>query len=246
MNKKKIITLALVAIISVVAIAGASLAYFTDKDAKDNVFTTGKVDITLDEDFDENNNLLLPGTVSRNNLKKRVSISVEEGSVPAYVWYEWLIPAALDNIESAGGNILHVNSAGSTWDKYRENEGYWADDQTEALPLEKTWDHEPAFAGTNGFLGTETIDGVVYNKYAVLYHGIVNPGEETSIGMAQVYMDKHIDTDANGNYTYKGNAIDFDFSKDIHLIVRAYGIQASGFADVYAAYAAYNEQYPNN
>lgn len=47
--KKKIISLCLVAALVVVAIAGTSLAYFTDKDAKTNTFTLGNVDIELNE-----------------------------------------------------------------------------------------------------------------------------------------------------------------------------------------------------
>lgn len=47
--KKKILALCVVAIIAVTAIAGASLAYLTDNEAKTNVFTVGKVDIELTE-----------------------------------------------------------------------------------------------------------------------------------------------------------------------------------------------------
>lgn len=47
--KKKIISLCLVAALAVVAIAGTSLAYFTDKDEKTNTFTLGNVDIELTE-----------------------------------------------------------------------------------------------------------------------------------------------------------------------------------------------------
>ena len=53
--KKKIVSIALVACLALMAIAGASLAYFTDTDAEENVFTTGKVDIDLVETFDEEN-----------------------------------------------------------------------------------------------------------------------------------------------------------------------------------------------
>lgn len=49
MTKKKIITLALAAIVAVTAIAGASLAYFTDTKTAKNVITMGNVKITLDE-----------------------------------------------------------------------------------------------------------------------------------------------------------------------------------------------------
>lgn len=45
--KKKIVTICLVAIVAVTAIAGASLAYLTDTKTEDNVFTVGKVEIDL-------------------------------------------------------------------------------------------------------------------------------------------------------------------------------------------------------
>ena len=53
--KKKILALSMCIALAAIAIVGASLAYFTDTDAKTNVFTTGKVDITLNENFDEDN-----------------------------------------------------------------------------------------------------------------------------------------------------------------------------------------------
>ena len=49
MTKKKILALALVAVIAVTAIAGASLAYFTDTKTAENTFTMGNVKIVLDE-----------------------------------------------------------------------------------------------------------------------------------------------------------------------------------------------------
>ena len=45
--KKKIFMITLAACLVVLSIAGTSLAYFTDTDAKSNVFTAGNVDITL-------------------------------------------------------------------------------------------------------------------------------------------------------------------------------------------------------
>lgn len=240
--KKKIVTCSLVVALLVIGVIGASLAYFTDTDKADNVFTTGKVNITLNENFDEDNAKLLPGSSTKNNIQKEVWIKNESDSEDAYVWYEWLIPAALDSTDGSTGtnNIIHVNSKGSTWDKYRENSKYWADGQTEALPLEKTWDH--TLTGTvQGFVGTETVDGIVYNKYVALYHGKLAPNAETTVAMSQVYMDSKVDTNNNGQYTINGNVIDYDFSKGVHIIVRAYGIQAAGFADVYEAYAAYTK-----
>ena len=47
--KKKILSVALAASLAAVAVVSSSLAYFTDTDQKDNVFTVGNVDITLTE-----------------------------------------------------------------------------------------------------------------------------------------------------------------------------------------------------
>ncbi len=52
--KKKIMSLCLVAVLAVTAIAGATLAYFTDEDSAKNVFTTGGVDIEIVEKKYEN------------------------------------------------------------------------------------------------------------------------------------------------------------------------------------------------
>lgn len=49
MTKKKIVSLCLAAVLVVMAIAGATVAYFTDTDTKDNTFTVGNVKIDLTE-----------------------------------------------------------------------------------------------------------------------------------------------------------------------------------------------------
>lgn len=241
--KKKLTAIALVVALLAVAVIGGTLAYFTDTDNADNVFTTGKVDISLVENFDEENAKLLPGSQTKNAVQKEVSIKLEDGSEDSYVWYEWLIPSALDSTDGSTGtnNIIHVNSYGATWDKYRES--YAGEDG--ALPREKTWDHDPEnelgiAVGPQGYFRTEVIDGVKYNVYVVLYHGKLSAGEETTKAMSQVYMDPKVDTNEDGDYIIDGVVIGHDFSKGVHIIVRAYGIQADGFANVYEAYKAYN------
>ena len=88
--KKKIVTCSLVVALLVIGVIGASLAYFTDTDAKDNVFTTGKVDISLDENFEQNSKLI-PATGSaqkgtlENGVDKEVAVKVESGSEDTYV-----------------------------------------------------------------------------------------------------------------------------------------------------------------
>lgn len=53
--KKKLVTVCLVACMAVTAVAGGTLAYFTDEAKKDNTFTVGNVDITLSETYVDKN-----------------------------------------------------------------------------------------------------------------------------------------------------------------------------------------------
>ena len=48
-TKKKILSVGLAASLAAIAVVGSSLAYFTDKDYKDNTFTIGNVGIVLTE-----------------------------------------------------------------------------------------------------------------------------------------------------------------------------------------------------
>lgn len=250
--KKKITAIFLCVALVAIAIVGASLAYFTDKDEATNTFTMGNVKIDLQETFDPDTAVLRPGSQTTNKIEKKVWIE-NTGTEDAYVWYEWYIPSALDSIDGSTGtnNILHVNSNGYTWDKYRENSKYWPEGQTEALPLEKTWDHDPETelklnVGPEGFIRTEVVDGVKYNVYLALYHGVLDPNAETTVAMNGAYLDSKVDNaiDAYGNvyYTINGKKIEYDFTQNINIIVKAYGIQAAGFDDVYAAYNAYAAQ----
>ena len=250
--KKKIVALCLCVALAVVAIGGATLAYFTDTDDATNTFTVGKVDITLNETFDKNNAKLMPGV----DVNKDVSITLNEGSSDAYVWYLWKIPADLDSIDGTTGtnNALHVNSLGRTWDTYRKNPNYWAEGQTEALPLDQTWDHDPETelgltAGPEGYLYTEENNGVNYHVYAALYHGKLSAGQTTTEAMTKVYLDTSVNQDEGGYYQIirKGEQAGQkhylpSLPNNAKIIVEAYAIQADGFDDVYAAYKAYQAQ----
>ena len=229
--KKKILALALIVCLAIIAVAGATLAYFSDTDTKTNIFTSGKVDITLNEVFDAETAQLIPGV----DIQKDVTISLSKDSIDTYVWYTYAIPAALDN-DDASMNIIHVNHAGRNWLAYRENQKYWAEGQIEATPADQCWivDHEVK--------KNVEIDGVLYNVYTVLYNGVLKAGETTTIGMTKVYCDTKVDFDnEKGVYTIHGQPIGFDLN-NVKIIVTAYGIQAATFESVEEAYAAYNTQ----
>lgn len=60
--KKKILMLAIAACLIVLSIAGSSLAYFTDTDAKTTTFTSGNVDINLNFNADAvKSEVMFPG-----------------------------------------------------------------------------------------------------------------------------------------------------------------------------------------
>lgn len=247
MNKRKIVLLASALCMVAILAIGGTLAYFTDTDEETNTFTIGNVKIDLKETFDEKNAVLRPGSQTTNKIEKKVWIE-NIGSENAYVWYEWYIPSELDSTDGTTGtnNVLHVNSNGNTWDKWREDKRFWPADQTEALPLEQTWDHDPEVelsipVGPEGFIRTETIGNIQYNVYLVLYHGVLAPNAKTTVAMNGAYLDSKVDYNGT-NYTINGDVINFDFTKGVNIIVKAYGIQAAGFDDVYAAYSAYQAQ----
>ena len=231
--KKKLVAICLVLSLAVMALAGASLAYFTDTDDATNVFTSGKVDITLNEVFDEETAQLIPGV----DIQKDVTISLSQDSVESYVWYTYAIPAVVDDANNeAYKNIIHVNHAGRNWLGYQNNQKYWAKGQNEATPEDQCWIID------NVVIEQTEIDGVLYNVYVVLYNGTLKAGEETTIGMTKVYCDTKVDFDnETGKYTIQGKEIGFDLN-NVKIIVTAYGIQAATFDSVQEAYDAYTAQ----
>lgn len=92
--KKKIVALCLCVALAVVAIGGATLAYFTDTDEAKNTFTVGNVDIKLDEaQVNEYGEVISNDRVNENSYKlipgatytKDPTITVLKGSEPCYV-----------------------------------------------------------------------------------------------------------------------------------------------------------------
>lgn len=89
---KKFLSLLLVVVLTAsIAVAG-TLAYLTDRDSKVNTFTVGNVDITLDETFTQDSELL-PGV----EIEKIPTIK-NTGTNDAWVWATVEVPAALDDV----------------------------------------------------------------------------------------------------------------------------------------------------
>lgn len=223
--KKKLLIAALAVIMVVTAIAGASLAYLTDKDSADNVFTIGKIDITLNDEF-VHGSLLMPGV----DVSKEVGVTVADDSQPSYVRVHIAIPAILDSGAedqpqyASYNNTLHWN-----FSKASVADGLWnwnasIDDAgaSEAMP---GW---PGNGGNWNSYTTE-IDGIAYNVYVATYETILNAGETTAENaIYKVFMDTKVTSEQlvgmnealGGNWSIK---------------VVAEGVQAASFENAYEA-----------
>lgn len=240
---KKILAWILVVSLTAAIAIGGTLAYLTDRDSVANIFTVGNVNITLEEEFEQESQLM-PG----KDINKVVQIK-NEGPNDAWVWYTYAIPAALDTANDASANVLHVNHAGANWLGYQDNQKYWAEGQTEATPADQCWipDYNPA--GNGQPVGTVEVEGIVYNVYAVLYNGILPAGETTTVGMTKVYLDSTVDITPDGDL-YKvvaGETTEIGWNVNDNenpvIFINAYAIQTQDFETVQAAYAAFEGQW---
>ena len=188
--KKKIFAICIVVCLAVMAIAGASLAYFTAEDSADNVFTMKGIKIELDEVF-EQNSTLIPGL----DINKDVFVT-NTGSADAYVRVHLAIPAVLDNGFIRMG-IADGSVADGQWSwlpEYSEGDGM-SDDSVNRY--------------------TASIDGIEYNVYVVTYRTALGAGQKTATqALDKVFVDSAVDcewdeaescfyyTDANGNIAH--------------------------------------------
>ena len=253
--KKKIVALCLCVALAVVAIGGATLAYFTDTDEETNTFTAGGVKIDLIEqqvnkdgtalETFKQDQVLMPivgsaqgekddfgQPVAENYIDKIVTIE-NTGKSDAYVRAYFAIPSALDDgyeTFNAGANILHFN--------FGNENGV----STEGVQWK--WTH-----GSKWNYFETTIDNVAYNVYYADYYQALPAGETTEQFISGVYLDKSFDQ-KDGKYYAFGEEVDLSglISNDGELTVKcpvkAVAVQAAGFDSVDAAVTeAFGAQY---
>ena len=253
--KKKILALAIAAIMVVTAVASVSLAYLMDTDEATNVFTVGYIDIELIEQQRNSagnalepfadGKILLPLVGSAQGEKVEVDgyslptaanwvdkiVDVKNvGNNDAYVRVVLAFPAAMDDKESAAEMMLHWNVDGT------ENENNW----------ERV---------DNG--AKVTVDGVEYNLYTFTYNPILAVKAKTaSPAMTGLYIDSRVNAsvtkDDNGKVTAitysmkngRGETASATFSADTdgnivgpQILVSVQAVQADGFETVGAAVA---------
>ncbi len=236
--KKKITALCLCVALLAVAVVGASLAYFTDTDAKTNVFTTGQVDITLNDTFNADKAKLLPG--DQNAIAK--VIKVTNNKEDAYVRLHIAFPAdTLDYSETDGyyesNNLVHYNQTYASMDA-----GEWNWTKTAAGVAGEHPGYPGNGTGYNAY--TTTIDGTEYVVFVVTYMTKLTKDATTATeAIFQVYLDKYADTKDGVTYTAPANKAEGGYRtkalssnlNNYKIYVVAEGAQAEGFNDAYQA-----------
>ena len=259
--KRKIVTVCLAAVLVIIAVAGASLAYLTDTDEKTNTFTVGDVNITLIEqrkvkgedglkEYGEGSYTLKPGKSNDGNAVSKIVTVKNNGTEDAYVWVELRIPAYLVSNEykaephtNESKNALHWNSYGCFNVEYNSG-NYWrlavsdgivgADykvTDADMVAVEDGLWYDYEYVGTEDGGNTVVIRTKMKN---------VLPAGKTSLpALAQVYMDWRVTKTADGNKFQLPDGTEIPKDASWKIDVRAYAIQADGFDNVDAAIAGF-------
>lgn len=253
---KKIVSLCLAAVLVVMAIAGATVAYFTDTKTETNTFTLGNVKIALNEqqkgdnglEAFEQNKVLVPGKSNDGNAVSKIATVKNTGKNDAWVWAELKIPKYLVSSEyptNESKNALHWNSYGCFNVEYNFG-NYWNLATTDGIvdAGHKVTDTnmvavEDGLWYDYKYVGDETINGTEYVVIRTTMQKTLPAGKTSLPFLAQVYMDWRVTTNEDGTQFIlpAGDPISTDASWQI--LVNAYAIQADGFDSVDAAIAGY-------
>lgn len=250
MTKKKILALCAAAILAVMAVAGASLAYLVDTDTKENTFTVGNVDIRLIESSLHRENAgVANGATSDSELWSNVA-KEGSGNTNEYKAGDTFYTDEQIEADAAEYDCSNIKlNPGKSYHKmpYVINEG------TEAAYIRirvmfpaaldtailnssmytSTAMNSGEFTYAYDDSGTVMRDGVAYNVYTFTR---VKPLEAGKMTYWNVWGTVHMDETVT-NEQLKELVPGRKFS----VLVEADGIQADGFADAAAAFKAFDE-----
>lgn len=144
--KKKIMAMCLIVALAATAVVGGTLAYFTDTENKENVFTVGGVDIKLTEPNWEGTGEDEAVTVYPGEpLAKDPTVTVVEGSNPCFVR---LMVTNLDQFAKDGKGMIEyltdykVNELGEGWELYEDGFFYWTKPLVEKGAINNEWNSD--------------------------------------------------------------------------------------------------------
>ena len=227
--KKKILSICLVAVIAIMAIAGSSLAYFTAKDDAENVFTIGSVEIELlestlhradwgngeftneeiEEDAEDYQDYLAKQVIMPGVAVNKMPYVKNTGKSDAFVRIRVMIPTALDL------DILNSSM-------------YCSSALEEEFTTDVNWANPE----------TKTVKGVEYDVYEFTRKEALPAGEMTYWNVWNtIKMDSDTTQDDIKSLMDTG-AITKDGK--FNVLVEADAIQAASFGSAAEAFAAFD------
>lgn len=249
MTKKKILALCAAAILAVMAVAGASLAYLVDTEAKENTFTVGNVDIRLIESSLHRENAgVANGATSDSelwsNVAKEGSGNTNEYKAGDTFYTDEQIKAdaetyKCENVKLNPGQSYHkmpyVINDGTEATYIRIRVMFPAALDTAILnsSMYTSTALKKEFTMAYDNSGTVIREDVAYNVYTFTR---VKPLEAGKMTYWNVWGTVHMDETVT-NEQLKELVPGRKFS----VLVEADGIQADGFADAAAAFKAFDE-----
>lgn len=227
MSRKKIITLALAAVIAVTAIAGASLAYFTDTKTTKNTFTAGNVKIVLDEAPVDNTGKAIDGD----------RVTANEYGIDAV--YPGAVLDKDPTVHNTGRNPAYIratvnisdwmNLAATFYPDFTEtfpNDGYKAALDLLVGELGEGWSVVGVESGDTFTIGQSDA------KFILKYDGILDAGEDTTPMFRHVYIPANVGDRIDGAIP--------SFASFNEMNITAQAIQANGFESWEAAFNAFD------
>ena len=270
--KKKLIVLSLCVVLAAIAIAGASLAYFTDTKSATNTFTVGNVKIELLESryhrqgSGSSGDTSIPAPTQTASGMKYVSdgatiFSDEEIKADAANYAEYIgergksmVPgkniAKSPYVVNTGANDAYIRirvmiPSDANRDYWKAYSGGVIESQFcttaitsgEFMHNDKTTYNPFIDASGRGYVDE---NGVKYDVYTFIRNEPLKPGEMTEWNVWN-YIEA---TSANIQKAIDKGAIlvSADGTMTVNVLVQADAIQAEGFADAKAAFAAFDAQ----
>jgi len=255
--KKKITAIFLCVALVAIAIVGASLAYFTDTDAATNTFTVGNVKIDLlESSLHRENAGVANGATSTSELWSDVAKEGSGNTSPYKAGDTFYTDAQIeanaaeytcDNVQLIPGRSYHkmpyVKNVGNNDAYIRIRVMIPADLDTAVLNssmfTSSAMDRNEFTMATDQ-TGTVDRDGRKYNVYTFTRIDSLAPGEMTYWNVwGTIHMDTTV-TSAQSEELFGENG---PYPNGIFpVLVEADAIQAEGFADATAAFAAFDAQ----
>jgi len=246
--KKKILALALCAVMLAVAAVGGTLAYFTDTDAQTNVFTYGNVKIDLFEDFNSENINIVPAVFKSkdgsagygtwlNSVEKEVYVK-NTGSEEAYVRVHIAVPKLASYIVNKCSDVDVNKAAKKIVDANRDilnltREEYTVtnkDGNADANMWNWGKTAESVYKNSDDRNTYEvTINNIPYKVYVVTYEGILRKKNDVTIDAINgVYMHSEV-TNEMIQYLDATFADSYGSPNWARIYVVAEAAQADGF-----------------